>query len=201
MTLPTNAVRNYITDEFGNQSQILGDNIYKGAILSIPVEHHEIHCGDSFESTYTGDLANAASIVFSIIVPNEGLVEAMPGDNQTKKQYHVKINIDTEAEALITIHEGATLSANGTAIPIINRNRNFQLPTTLTFNHTPTVTGAGTQIYQRRIGSGKTVGGSAGRENEIILKDNTKYTITILNATVSDNYYNIELDYYIHPGV
>ena len=36
---------NYITDEYNNQNQQLGDNAFKGEIIAIPPEHHEIHCG------------------------------------------------------------------------------------------------------------------------------------------------------------
>ncbi len=189
-----------LIDEYGKQAQMLGDNIFRGAPIMVDVAHHEIHCGDSYESTYTGDLSNGASIVFSIVVPNEGLVQTYPGSDQTKRQYHALVGIDTEAEALVTIHEGATLSSNGTPITIFNRNRNATYTDYLGWNITPTITGAGTAIYTKRIGSGKTSGGSAGRENEFILKDNTKYTVTIENATTSNNYYNIELDYYVHPG-
>jgi hypothetical protein len=191
----------YIVDEYAYYTHILGDNIFKGAIIAIPPEHHEIHCGDSYESSYTGVLGNGASVTFSIVVPNEGLDESHPGDDQTKKQYHAKLTINTEAESLISEYEGATLSNNGTPITIFNRNRNSTNVDFLGFNITPTVTNTGTLIRQIRLGSAKTEGGMTGRTNEWILKDNTKYLVTILNATTSDNYYNIELDYYVHPGV
>lgn len=190
-----------LIEENGKQAQMLGDVIFRGAPVVVDVAHHEIHCGDSYESSYTGDLGNGASVVFSVVVPNTGLSQTFPGSDQVSKQYHAKFAIDTEAEALVTIHEGATLSNNGTPVTIFNRNRNATYTDYLGWNITPTITGAGNVIYTKRIGSGKTSGGNAGRENELILKNNTKYTITITNATTSDNYYNIELDYYVHPGI
>jgi hypothetical protein len=182
--------RPYIIDENGIESQMLGDTIYPGCLLSIPVEHHEIHCGDSYTAFYTGDLANGASIVFSIVVPNE-----------LQKLFHLVYIIDTEAEALIEVKKDTTLSNNGTPITIFNRNHNSTLVDYIGFNHTPTITGAGTLFYSKRIGSGRQSGGQVGRSDEIILKNNSKYTITITNATANNNYYNIELNYYVHPGV
>lgn len=182
-------------DEFGIESKLLGDNLYQGCLLTMPVEHHEIHCGDSYESRVTGDLTNGQVINYSIIVPNS------TGSGQTLKLFHLKLTIDTEAEALIQIYKDSTLSNNGTPITIFNRNHNSALVDYLGFNVTPTITTDGTLFYTKRIGSGKTFGGQAGRENEIILKNNSKYLIRITNATTSDNYYNIEMDYYVHPGV
>jgi len=194
-------VSSYTIDEFGEVGRVLGDSIFRGVALTIPVEHHEIHCGDSYEATYTAELGNAASAVFAIIVPNENLTETFPGDDQTAKQYHAKIMIDSESELLITMFEAATLSANGTAITIFNRNRNYQLTDFLGLYRAPTITANGTQVYQRRIGSGRSFGGAYGRENEWILKDNTIYLVKLVNQVTTANWYNFEIDYYVHPGV
>jgi hypothetical protein len=193
----------YIVDEYGNQSPILGDNIFKGSIIAIPPEHHEIHCGDSYEGAYTGDLGNGASVTFGVIIPNEGLDDqGEEGSDQTAKQYHAKIKIDVESEALVQFYEGATLSANGTSLGIINKNRNSLRTDYLGFFITPTVTDNGTLLpLTTRLGSTRTVGGEYSREDEMILKDNTIYLITITNQVTTNNYYNIKLDYYIHPGV
>jgi hypothetical protein len=192
----------YMIDEFDFTARVLGDNIFKGAAIAIPPEHHEIHCGDSYESKYTGDLANGATVNFAIIVPNEGLSETNPGDSQATKQYHFKLRVDTEAEGLVQIYEGATLSDNGTALVVMNQNRNSSLVDYLGLYVGPTITSDGTKLpLDQRIGSGKAVGGSAERSNEIILKDNTIYLVRITNSTTSNNYYNIKFDYYVHPGV
>lgn len=189
-------------DEFGNYTHVLGDNIFKGSPVMIPVEHHEIHCGDSYEAHYTGDLGNGATDVFAIIVPNEGLTETEPGAEQSVKQYHLKYVIDTELESSIEIYEGATLTANGTAISIFNRNRNATtFNDFLGFYLTPTVTDNGTLIYEKRLGSDRKIGGTAGRASEYVLKDNTTYLVRITNQTSNENYYNIEIDYYVHPGI
>lgn len=193
----------YLVDEFGNYSHVLGDNIFKGSIIAIPPEHHEIHCGDRYSGYYSGDLANGASMTFVVVVPNEGLDDqGEEGSDQSSKQYHVVYYIDVEAEATVIGYEGATLSNNGTAISIGNRNRNSTRTDYLGFYHTPTVTDPGSIIFPtKRIGSGKSVGGTVGRGTEFILKDNTVYLTTITNATTSNNYFNIEVDYYVHPGV
>lgn len=192
----------YIIDEFANVARLLGDNIFKGSLIAIPPEHHEIHCGDSYTSLYSEDLGNGASQTLAIIIPNEGLTETEEGDDQTTKQYHVIFYIDTEAEATFIAYEGATLSANGTAIPIKNRNRNSSRVDYIGFYYAPTVTDNGSVVYPlRRVGAGRTTGGELGRGSEFIMKDNTIYLFTITNAVTTSNYFNFELSYYVHPGV
>jgi hypothetical protein len=188
-------------DEFGQVERLLGDNIYRGVLLTMPVEHHEIHCGDSYEAIYSETLAGNASISFLIIIPDEGLTETFPGEQQDKKQYHLKYIVDTGAQALFSVYEGATVTNNGTAITVFNRNRNYLLTDFIGFFRTPTVTGNGNLIYQRRLGFGRNEPGSRARDDEWILKDNTIYLVTLLNETNQPNIYNFEIDYYVHPGV
>lgn len=192
---------NYIVDEFGNISRFLGDNIYRGCLLTMPVEHHEIHCGDSYECSYITDLSNGGVLDVLIIVPNEGLSETHPGDSQETKQYHFKGTIATEAEATIEFFEGVTVSANGTALDVYCRNRNFSAGDEIDMYHTPTVTGTGTRLVVAKSGSGRTVGGTVSRSDEFILKDNTMYLLRITNDVTTNEWVSVELNYYVHPGV
>ena len=195
-------VSSQVVDEYGNVQRILGDNIFKGTITTIPVEHHEIHCGDSYEATYVGELANGASIDILIVVPNEGLTETEPGLQQEKKQYHFKGSVNVESEATIEFFEGVTVSANGDEIPVFNRNRNAAAYVDfLAIYQGATTTNTGTRIEVQKIGAGKFSGGEAGRQDEWILKDNTSYILRIKNDTTSANYYAIKFDYYVHPGI
>ena len=195
-------VTNIVVDEYGNTHRILGDNIFKGVILTIPVEHHEIHCGDSYEATFVGELGNGDSIDILIVVPDEGLTETEPGLQQAVKQYHLKGAVSVEAEGTVEFFEGVTVSANGTAIPIFNRNRNAATYVDfLAIYQGATTTVTGTRIEVQKVGSGKSAGGEAGRSDEWILKDNTSYVLRITNNTTSANYYSLKLDYYVHPGI
>jgi hypothetical protein len=187
-----------IVDEFGVVAPtFLGDNIFQGSIITISPEHHEIHCGDSYEMTHSIDLTNGQIYNVLIIVPNA------TGTGQAQKLWHFKGEVDTEAEALIEFFEAPTYSAAGTGLTSVNRNR--QLAATYTdslgITHTPTLTGDGTRIYVKRIGSGKTSGGSASRSDEFVLKNNTAYLLRVTNATTTANWCNFDLNYYVHPGV
>lgn len=190
-----------IEDEFGNIQRQLGDNIFKGAIIAIPPEHHEIHCGDSYEANYVQILGNGGILDILIIVPNEGLSEVHPGDAQDTKQYHFKGSITTSSTSRIEFYEGVTATA-GTAIPVYCRNRNFTIGDTISISQAPTVTATGTtKLVDTYLGSDRTVGGTAERADEFILKDNTIYLLRITNLETTNNYVSTRLDYYVHPGV
>lgn len=187
-----------IVDEYGVVAPtFLGDNIFQGSLITITPEHHEIHCGDSYEMTHSIDLTNGQIYNILIIVPNA------TGSGQTQKLWHFKGEIDTEAEALIEFFEAPTYSAAGTGLTSVNRNR--QLAATYTdylgITYTPTLTGDGTRIFVKRIGSGKVSGGSASRSDEFVLKNNTAYLLRVTNATTGANWCNFDLNYYVHPGV
>jgi hypothetical protein len=184
-----------VTDEFGTISPILGDNLYQGAQLTMPVEHHEIHCGDSYELTYVNDMPNGGTTGILITVPNEA------GSGQTQKLYHLKGTVETEAECTIEFFETPTITSNGTAITVFNRNRNSSLVDFLSIFHTPTISVNGTRIFWKKLGSGIKVGGMSERADEFILKNNTSYYLKITNNVSTDNYCNVELNYYVHPGV
>lgn len=184
----------YLVDEHGTQAQMLSDDIFLGSPVVINSEHHEIHCGDSYELTYTEDLGNGDVAELAITVPDE------PGAGQAQKLYHLLSAVDSEAEATVEIYEGSTFTG-GTSITPVNRNRNSSLVDFLTVVHSPSVTTDGTKIYGKRIGSGRSTGGSAGRSKEFVLRNNETYLLRITNEVTTDNYVNAEIDYYVHPGV
>jgi len=191
------------TDEFGIKASFLGDNIFRGAPIMISSEHHEIHCGDSYEATHNTTLGNGASIKYLIIVPDSGVIDTEnSGKDQTKKIWHFLEHVESESELSVAIYEAADRVA-GTAISSFNRDRNSGNTDTLNISHTPTGgTTDGSLIWGPwRVGSGRTTPGTRGRVAEFILKSNTKYIILLTNETTSDNNVNIEFDYYVHPGV
>lgn len=196
-------VANIIADEFGEIFRQLGDNIFQGAPVVVASEHHEIHCGDSYEATDNVTLGNGATRDYLIIVPDEGTVNGInTGVDQSVKLYHFLGKIESQSELSATFYESSDRVA-GTAINVFNRNRNSTLVDFLDISHTPTGgTTDGTIIWGPwRIGTGRAGEGAKGRESEFVLKNNTKYILKITNQTVSDNNVNVEFDYYVHPGV
>lgn len=183
-----------IIDEFGNQAQSLGDNVFQGAPIMLDVAHHEIHCGDMYVTTRAVDLGNGASDTIHIVVPNE------TGTTLTQKKYHLTFSWDVELEAEINIYEEPTTSNDGTPLTKINRERNSTYTSSLGIYHTPTSSVDGTLIYTKHLGSGRNSGGQ-DRSEEFVLKNNTKYLLRITNSTALANYISWELNHYIHPGI
>ena len=192
----------YITDEYNISNTILGDNIFRGAQIAITPEHHEIHCGDSYEMSTIGDLGNGGVIDIIIIVPDEGVID---GDNtgldQTIKQYHFQGTIETESESTVEFYEGVKVSANGTLLDVFNRNRNSTNADELLMYSDATVIDTGTRLAIHKIGSGRATGGMQSRSDEFILKNDSIYLLRITNNVTTNNYYDVYLNYYVHPGV
>lgn len=184
-----------IADEYGETGLMLGDNIFQGALVAISPEHHEIHCGDSYECSYIEDLGNGATRDILIVVPDE------EGEGQTQKLYHLLGMVSVEAETTIRFYEGPTFSAAGTAIDVFNRNRNSSNADLLAVTYGPTITGTGTQLQVDKLGSGKSIGGTASRQEEWLLKNNTAYLLRVTNDTTSNNFIDVKLNYYVHPGI
>lgn len=189
-------------DEYGIFNHVLGDNIFRGAPISIPTEHHEIHCGDSYTAHNVADLGNGATLDYIIIVPNWGAVDGSnPGANQAIKLAHWLLQISGESETDVLFYESPTVTANGTALAVRNRNRNSNNTDFLEIYQGATVSAVGTELEHERFGSGKLVGGLLNRADEWVLKNNTTYLVRVINLTTSLNYHALKFQYYVHPGV
>ena len=156
------------------------------SIQIIDYEHHEIHSGSSYTADRQVNLANGASMDILLITPN------------TTKWAHLIYEIEAQAEMQFYIYEAPTATA-GTAMTIINRNRNVTNPATVTLSHTPTGITTGTTIIRKHhMGAGKAFGGGARSAHEFVLKQNTKYLIRMTNLTVTTNWATIVLNWYEH---
>lgn len=185
---------NYVTDEDGIQSQMLGDTYFAGGVVMIDSAHHEIHCGDSILFTDVVDLTNSAVRDILFVVPNPDIPE---------KRYHFYIEVLTESEANYKLYESVITSNNGTVVSAFNRNRQDPVvpENEIVFTHTPTVTNLGTLIETEHWGSGRGVGGVNRAASEWVVKNNTKYLIRLTNATAVNNQVSLKVAYYVHPGV
>lgn len=192
-----------ITDEYANVNRILGDNCFKGSIIAIPPEHHEIHCGDSYTAHHVADLGNGASIDYLITVPDWG--DPVSGDdpfgNQGIKVAHFLGELSGESEADVFFYESPTITANGTALSVLNRNRNSSNVDLLAIYQGATVSATGTELEHTRFGSGRGVGGGVNRTDEWVLKNNTSYLVRVTNLVTTSNYHSIRFQYYVHGGV
>lgn len=158
------------------------------ATAVIDITHKIIHDGMMFTTTgkQTG-WTNGTSQLFLISVPADTFPHV-----QSMRLSFSRGDID------FTIHEGTTTSADGSALPIANINRNSANTPDLDLFAQPTVTDNGTLLYTLWVpptaaGTGQTANGveNIGQGHEWILPPSTKYLATLTNnsgATISWSY-------------
>lgn len=110
---------------------------YSGAKVALSEEHWVIHKGLAFMFHYkaTG-VANGASVEILLANPNGNYPHLHAFDLMAGSG-----GID------MYLFEDTTVSAAGTAVSTFNPNRNSTNTPNLVVTHTPTVTGAGTELF------------------------------------------------------
>jgi hypothetical protein len=152
----------------------------------IEYEHHEIHSGSSFTCDYVQDVTNSSTANIIVVTPN------------TTKWNHITYEFDCESEAELIVYEDA-ITGTGSTISIYNRNRNSSVTSGTIVQHSPiNVTTGSIAIRRFHVGGGKSFGGGDRGSHEIILKQNSKYLIQLVNHTTSNNYMSLKLDWYEH---
>lgn len=157
-------------------------------VIAIDWDHNNVHEEKFFTTGYIADVAGSGAMDILIVTP----------DSDTK--LHIYYGYEVEGEIVFTLYEGVTASNNGTALSVVNRDRNSVKAPVGAAYHTPTITDTGVQLFRWHSGSGKTVGGGATSGSEFIAKRNTKYLFRIANETVSLNYISIRFDWYEQPA-
>jgi len=149
-------------------------------LITIDIVHSKIHQGVGFN---TGDLTLSVDIAspkkYLIITPDTGV------------RAHMIFVVETQPGAKFQFFEDTTVTANGTALSLINYKRDSSITPVLQIFNDPTVTADGTQLFLWQSGTttaGGKVGGIIAHEDEFILKQNAKYQVLITplsnNATV-----------------
>lgn len=159
-----------------------------GGLVVMGEIHHMIHVGRVFEAShYVPVIAAAAS--FDILVVT---AEASP---------HLRIQANAGGAARLALYEGATTSANGTAMLVANRNRKSADTPTAGIFYGPTVTALGTQLSDEFAPGGeaagnRTVGSAFPSFEEWILKPNTRYVVRVTNVATVDITASFSLAFY-----
>lgn len=167
--------------------QALRDSITY-SLVSISHPHHEIHSGDMFTDSGQDTLASAATKEILFITPD------------TTKLAHLLINIRATGEANYELFIDTTVSANGVACNITNRNHNsINTPTVQCFTG-PTITDDGAKFHEEHFGSGQITGGDTRDESEWVLKRNTIYLLRITSESSGNDVSRI-LEWYEHTNV
>lgn len=148
------------------------DSIYRA--VGIDTDHDKIHNGLIF-TTFDRVTLGAAGIRNILIITPPTI------------QSHTLLSVSGLSAGTADIYEDATVSANGTALPKINKNRAYTnaIGDTL-FYHTPTITGDGTLMDPYDFSSGKHAGGTTGFAAEWVLGPNKKYMVRIISDGASN---------------
>lgn len=159
-----------------------------GELIAINNEHHEMHAGKHFFNSNTIDIDGTGTVIwFMFITPD------------TTTRIHAKALFDAEAEFKIEIKEGGTVSDNGSSVITFNNDRDSDNEPELKAYSSATVTGSGTTIWTKTVGSGKdSTGVCPGLSYEIIAKRNTIYLFKITKAATSSHYINYDFFWYEH---
>jgi len=170
------AVINYLN---GFISNYVNRDKTTDAVNGIDYAHHEIHSGSHYFITNATILGSGDTLKFIVTTPN------------TTKWAHLIFEVGSSAQADFRIIENVTSTAGDTA-SIYNNNRNSSntsgliiesAPASVTFINADTLEtrylGSGTNPSRSNIGQGS-------REDELILKQNTKYFIEIISGAASN---------------
>jgi len=164
-----------------------------GALVGIDYAHHKIHIGDHFFIANYAALSTGNTIIFGVTTPN------------TTKWAHMSWDIHGTNETLFQVYEAATFTG-GTPVTCQNNNRNSLTVSGLTVVTTPTITVAGNLIEAVLLGadtaspSKADFVGTASRESELILKQNTQYVFKF-TSNGNDNNLSYLAYWYEHTNL
>jgi hypothetical protein len=173
----------------GANTGVKGLRVYGGPtdpISDIPVwmefDHHQIHEGESFRWSYvnTAGLAAGSSEDLVFTVPNISLV----GSTAVVKCPHFRYEIVADSYSQTFLYEGPTVTGGtGTARTPVALERNGTYSPKLTILEKPTVTGAGTLLWQGILFAAGKAGAVDTPADEFVLKNNTVYLFRFTSQT------------------
>jgi len=170
-----------ITDNLGNPIEVDDATM---ALVTIPIEHHEVHEGEAFTCSASTSKDTDGTIKVTILTGSTMYA-------------HMTINITGSGATTVVLYEGAT-ATGGSAQTAYNRNRTSSNTSTLTITLDPTVSVNGTALITNTFGSGdkKTqLGGDARGEHEWLLNLSTKYYI-LITSNADGNVITWDLEWY-----
>lgn len=161
---------------------------HAGHLISHTISELKIHDGLLFAGGYyDSSVADNGDIELLIDVPSTTEVVA-------------SMFVRVGGDAVLTVFEGTTVSANGTTITPTNLNRSSANSPSVNMYHTPTVTGDGTQIFES-YSPGGSLGFSAGGEGALetgFFAANTKYLCRLTNISGVANPLQLTIRFYEH---
>lgn len=138
------------------------------ARVSIDQEHYQLHKSRCFETFDQQTITGSNTFDYLLITPSTAGLHC-----------HLVMSVEADAKCFISLYEGTTVSANGTALATFNNFRDSASVAGMLVYTAPTITAIGTQIDLHMTGSGEKAGGQVRVGDEWILKNNAKYTVRV----------------------
>ena len=164
-----------------------------GCDVNIDYAHHEVHSGSHYYATISDtDLDTAETNGFVIVTSN------------STKWAHAVIGVNNTVSADFMVYEGSVQTNLGTEVTSFNSDRNSDNAAYTSFYRfdDTSVTNLGTQISERLLGSASPQsrsGGEGRADNELILKQNTTYSVIIVGQAENGRA-NISVEFYEHTN-
>jgi hypothetical protein len=149
------------------------------ALLTTDYAHHEIHSGNAYSFAYSvqsigGQTPPADVISVDFTTPD------------TTKWLHALMHATCEGAARVVLMEAPTGGCENPTgqLTVLNRNRNSPNTSTLVVNYDSTVGTGGLILRDEYIGSGVKSGGDVRGTDEVLLKQNTKYSLWVFSTSL-----------------
>lgn len=144
------------------------------SIVITPYEQHKINAGDHFYFMDTANLGASGTANYMIITPD------------TTKWGHMTIGISTIGDTMVTLDESVSGSSTGSTVTVFNRNRNSSTTPGVVITRMAVGATDGTLVWNTYIAEDGKIKGSPAGQNELVLKQNTKYLLLLKSATASN---------------
>lgn len=156
--------------------ELLVDDI-TGALATISTPHHEVHEGETFQSSYKSPDANP--------IADDASIDILLQTGGTEYG-HLTFDIASGGTAEILLYEDTIVNNVGTALAENNMKRYSANVATTTATHTPTVANVGTLLHNSLLPGGagpgqNRTGGTVRVDTEWPLRLNTNYLIRGIN--------------------
>ncbi len=136
------------------------------SLTTMDIQHSALHDGCNFVVSGFETVANSATVEFVVETPD------------TTTWTHMTFYIQGTDTVSIEIYENTDADADGTVSTPINNNRNSSVSSTVVVRKDPTINSDGDLIFSQKSGDRRRAG-LLTRNDEIILKQNTKYLFKI----------------------
>ena len=144
---------------------------YTRGLVNVAYPHYQTHQGNAYAAQVTDESLSATDTLKMLMITAD-----------STDWVHLVWGLNVTGEATIQFLEAVTVSAEGTAVTALNRNRNSANTPGTTVKKNPTVTDNGTQLISLYCGTtGLHINEAQISQNECewILKPDTKYVLAL----------------------